>query len=169
MSEPFLGELKLAAFGFAPRGWAFCNGQLLPIAQNQALFSLLGTNYGGDGRLTFGLPDLRGRTPMHADSAISLGERAGHETVTLGVAELPPHTHTLNGTSDLANAAPPGGALPAAKPRGGLTRYAPPGSNTVMFPGSVAMAGGSQSHDNMQPFLVMTWLIALQGIFPSRN
>lgn len=167
--EPFLGELKLAAFGFAPRGWAFCNGQILPIAQNQALFALLGTTYGGNGQTTFALPDLRGRTPMHASAAINLGEKAGQEAVTLGVAQLPAHTHGLNGTSDLANAAQPGGALPAAKPRGGINRYAPAGSDTVMAPGSVAQAGGSQPHDNMQPFLVMNWLIALQGIFPSRN
>lgn len=170
MSDPFLGELKLAAFGFAPRGWAFCNGQILPIAQNQALFALLGTTYGGNGQTTFALPDLRGRTPMHAGVSISLGEKAGQEAVTLGVAQMPPHTHTLNGTSDLANAAQPGGALPAAKPRGGINRYAPAGSsNTVMSPGAVAPAGGNQPHDNMQPYLVMNWLIALQGIFPSRN
>lgn len=169
MSNPFLGELKLTAFGFPPKGWAFCNGQLLPINQNQALFSLLGTTYGGNGQTTFALPDLRGRTPVHAGADVSLGERAGAEAVALGTSQLPPHNHGLNGASDLANASVPGGALPAGKPRGGINRYAPAGSDTVMAPTSVTQAGGSQAHNNMQPYLVMNWVIALQGIFPSRN
>ena len=169
MAEPFLGELKLAAFNFAPRGWAYCDGQLLPIAQNTALFSLLGTNYGGNGQTTFALPDLRGRVPVHVGSDIALGQMGGVEAVTLLTTELPAHSHTLSGASDLANASAPGGALPAAKPRGGLTRYAPAGSNTVMAPGSVALTGGNQPHNNMQPYLVLAWLIAMEGIFPSRN
>jgi microcystin-dependent protein len=173
MADPFLGELKLAAFNFAPRGWAFCDGQLLPIAQNTALFALLGTNYGGNGQTTFALPDLRGRTPVHAGSSvngsISLGEQGGAEAVTLSTSQLPAHAHTLSGSSDLANASAPGGALPAAKPRGGISRYAPAGSNTVMASGSVTPAGGSQPHNNMQPYLVLSWLISVEGIFPSRN
>ena len=169
MATPFIGELKLAGFNFAPRGWAFCNGQLLPIAQNTALFALLGTNYGGNGQTTFALPDLRGRTPVHIGSNVNLGEQGGVESVTLTVAQLPAHGHTLAGSSDLANASAPGGALPAAKPRGGINRYAPAGSDTVMAPGSVAAAGGGQPHNNMQPYLVLSWLIALEGVFPSRN
>jgi microcystin-dependent protein len=171
MAEPFIGELKLAAFTFAPRGWAFCNGQLLPIAQNTALFSLLGTTYGGNGQTTFALPDLRGRVPVHSGSGgqVQLGEQGGTETVTLTSSQLPAHSHVLNGSSDLANASVPGGALPAAKPRGGLSRYATGASDTVMSPGSVGVAGGGQPHNNMQPYLVLAWLIALEGIFPSRN
>lgn len=171
MSEPFLGELKLASFNFAPKGWAFCNGQLLPINQNQALFALLGTIYGGNGTTNFALPNLQGRTPVHAGSSsgVVLGEVSGSETVTLNLSQLPQHVHAMNGSSDLANASAPGGALPAAKPRGGLNRYGSAGGNTVMAPGSIARVGGNQPHNNMQPYLVMTWLIALQGIFPSRN
>lgn len=169
MSDPFLGELKLMSFAFAPRGWALCNGQLLPINQNQALFALLGTTYGGDGRVNFALPDLRGRAPMHLGAGVSLGERGGAEAVALTLAQLPAHGHTLTATSDLANASAPGGAVPAAKPRGGINRYAPAGSNTAMNPGAIAARGGSQPHDNMQPYAVLNWVIALQGIFPSRN
>lgn len=171
MANPFLGELKLIGFTFAPKGWVFCNGQLLPIAQNQALFSLLGTTYGGDGRVTFALPDLRGRAPLHygGSEAIALGQRAGATAVTLSAAQLPAHTHALTATSDLANASVPGGAVPAAKPRGGMNRYAPVGSDTVMGPSALEPAGGSQPHNNLQPSLVMNWVIALVGIFPSRN
>lgn len=173
MSEPFLGELRLMSFNYAPRGWAFCDGQLLAIAQNQALFALLGTTYGGNGQTTFALPDLRGRAPMHAGPSsagnVALGERGGAESVTLTAGQLPIHTHTLAASSDLANASVPGNALPAAKPRGGMNRYAAPGSETLMAPSSLAPAGGSQPHPNMQPFTVLTWAIALQGIFPSRD
>lgn len=169
MSDPFLGELKLMSFAFPPKGWALCHGQLLPINQNQALFALLGTTYGGDGRVNFALPDLRGRTPLHTAVDVPLGMKAGQEAVTLTAGQMPAHTHTLSGTSDLANASVPGGALPAAKPRGGLNRYAPVGSDTVMGPTSLASVGGSQPHANLQPYTVLNWVIALQGIFPSRN
>ncbi|MFT7775635.1 phage tail protein [Roseateles sp.] len=171
MATPFLGELKLIGFTFAPKGWAFCNGQLLPINQNQALFSLLGTTYGGDGRVTFALPDLQGRAPLHygGTEGISLGQRAGASAVTLTASQLPAHSHALLATSDLANAGVPGGAVPAAKPRGGMNRYAPVGSDTVMGTSSLTSAGGSQPHSNMQPSLAMYWVIALVGIFPSRN
>lgn len=169
MSTPFLGELKLMSFGFAPKGWALCHGQLLPIAQNQALFALLGTNFGGNGQTTFALPDLRGRSPMHNGAALPLGEKAGQEAVTLLPSQMPAHSHSLTATNDLANASVPGGAVPAAKGRGGMSRYGPAGGATPMGPGALASTGGSQPHDNMQPFLVLNWVIALQGIFPSRN
>lgn len=171
MSDPFLGELKLAAFNFPPKGWAFCDGQTLPINQNVALFSLLGTTYGGNGVNTFRLPDLQGRVPLHAGQGdIPLGTVGGLENVSLIQAELPAHAHGISGTGDLANASAPGGALPAAKPRGGINRYASPAAgDTVMAPQAVSPAGGGQPHSNMQPYLVLNWLIALQGIFPSRN
>lgn len=173
MSSPFLGELRLMSFNFAPKGWAFCDGQLLAISQNQALFALLGTTYGGNGQTTFALPDLRGRAPMHAATSFAgsvvLGEAGGAESVTLSASQLPAHTHALAASSDLANASVPGGALPAAKPRGGMNRYAAGGGDTVMAPSSLASAGGSQPHPNLQPFTVLTWAIALQGIFPSRD
>lgn len=170
MSTPFLGELKLVSFAFAPKGWALCNGQVMSIQQNQALFSLLGTTYGGNGQTTFGLPDLRSRTALHTDFAgIPLGTLAGVENVTLTPSQLPAHNHPLTATGDLANASAPGNALPAGKPRGGIDRYGTSGtSNVTMSPGSVASAG-NQPHPNMQPYLVMNWVIALGGIFPSRN
>ena len=169
MSDQFLGELKLLSFGFPPKGWALCNGQILPINQNQALFSLLGTTHGGDGRTTFALPDLRGRTPLHVGGGVNLGDKTGQEGVTLTAGQLPAHTHSLTATNDLANASVPGGAVPAAKPRGGINRYAPAGNDALMGPTSLASVGGSQPHPNMQPFTVLNWVIALQGIFPSRN
>ncbi len=171
MATPYLSQISLFAFGFAPKNWALCNGQLLPIAQNQALFSLLGTQYGGDGVRTFALPDLRGRTPMHASTTYPSGVALGAEAVSLNVTQMPPHSHTLLAGSDLANANLPTGALPAAKPRGGVTMYAAPDpANTVqMHPASISASGGSQPHDNMQPYLTMNFAIALAGIYPSRN
>lgn len=169
MSDPFLGELKLLSFGYPPKGWALCNGQLLPISQNQALFALLGTYYGGNGQTNFALPDLRGRSPLHRDDSVPLGERGGLEAVSLTAGQMPAHTHTLTATNDLANASVPGGAVPAAKPRGGLSRYGPAGNDTLMGPTSLASVGGGQQHPNMQPFTVLSWVIALQGIFPSRD
>ncbi|MBI5925052.1 MAG: phage tail protein [Aquabacterium sp.] len=170
MSEPFLGEIRPTAFAFAPKGWALCNGQLLPIAQNQALFAILGTTYGGDGRTNFALPDLRGRSPAHTANTLPLGARVGEEAHTLTVNEIPPHTHGLQGASDLANNAAPVGNLPAAKGRGGKDIYAA-GSSPLqpMSPQAVAPAGGSQPHNNMQPYLAINFIIAMQGIFPSRN
>ncbi len=169
MSEPFLAELRIVGFNFAPRGWAHCDGQILPINQNQALFALLGTTYGGDGRTTFALPDLRGRSAVHAGNEIGLGTRTGSETVTLTAAQLPAHTHVQHAVSDFANAAVPGNALPAARPRGGALLYAAPGAPVAMNPASVAAVGGNQAHDNMQPFTVLNVVIALQGLFPPRN
>ncbi len=171
MSDPFVGGIRLFAGNFAPAGWALCQGQLLSIAENDVLFTLIGTTYGGDGRVNFALPDLRGRAPLHygGNEGIVLGQRAGSTAVTLTSSNLPAHTHTLTATSDLANASVPGGAVPAAKPRGGMNRYAPVGNDTVMSASSLASAGGSQAHANMQPSLTMNWVISLVGIFPSRN
>ena len=170
MAEPFLSEIRLMSFVFAPKGWAQCNGQLLPINQNQALFALLGTTYGGDGRVTFALPDLRARSPLHVGNNHALGERGGEQSHSLSAAELPSHSHTLSASSDVANSNLPGQALPAGKPRGGINRYAPAGSgNTTLHPGSLSSAGGSQAHLNLQPFLSLNFCIALQGIFPSPN
>ena len=169
MSSPFLGELKILSFAFAPRGWAQCNGQILPINQNQALFALLGTQYGGNGVQNFALPDLRGRGAVHVAPG-QVGQRIGQESVTLGVAQMPSHAHTLRAVSDLANANVPGNALPAARGRGGLAMFAAAGSsNTSLNPQAVTNAGGDQPHSNMQPFGVLNFCIALQGIFPSRN
>jgi microcystin-dependent protein len=168
MSDPFLGEIKLMAFGFAPRGWALCNGQLLPINQNQALFSLLGTTYGGDGRVNFSLPDLRGRVPMHMGSGHPLGERAGEQAHTVTVSELPSHAHGLSATTATATTGTPGTGVMLATAIGSPA-YGPPQNLVPMDPTSLASVGGSQAHQNMQPFLTVTFCIALQGIFPSHT
>ena len=165
MAEPFLSEIRIMSFVFAPKGWALCNGQLLPINQNQALFSLLGTTYGGDGRVNFALPDLRSRTPIHVGSGHTLGERGGEQAHTLSIAELPTHTHVANGTNANGSAAVPGGALLGAF----NNAYAQLANLTSINPGTISPAGGSQAHLNMQPFLVLSFCIALQGIFPSPN
>ena len=165
MAEPFLSEIRLMSFVFAPKGWALCNGQLLPINQNQGLFSLLGTTFGGDGRVNFALPDLRGRTPIHVGSGHTLGERGGEQAHTLSIAELPTHTHVAQASPTNANSpVPTGNVLGAA-----LNTYRSPDSLTALNPGSVTNAGGSQAHLNMQPFLTLSFCIALQGIFPSPN
>lgn len=166
MSEPFLGEIRLAGFNFAPKGWALCNGQLLPISQNMALYTILGTTYGGDGATTFALPDLRGRVPIHFGGGRNLGERSGEEGHTLSIAEMPLHFHQLNGSSTPANSAIPSGKVPA---RGASNFYGQFGTPTPMGAGSVRPAGGSQTHENMAPFLTLSFIIALQGLFPSRN
>jgi len=162
MSEPFLGETRLFSFNFPPRGWALCNGQLLPINQNQALFSLLGTTYGGDGQTTFALPNLQGRVPMHMGNNHMQGERAGEENHTLITGELPGHTHALRGAEALPNTGT-GGSL-AKTPR-----YTSSTLSAALAPGSLTAMGGSQPHSNLQPYLVLNFCIALQGIFPSQN
>ena len=169
MSEPFLAEIRILSFGFAPRGWALCNGQLLPINQNQALFALLGTTYGGDGRVTFALPDLRGRAPLHFGTAIVLGERAGAEAVALTASELPAHSHAVLADAEVATTSLPTSALLAKKPRYGADVYATPQSLVELRGDAVATAGGGLPHDNMQPFATLNFVIALQGIFPSQN
>ena len=164
MAEPFLSEIRIMSFVFAPKGWALCNGQLLPINQNQGLFSLLGTTFGGDGRVNFALPDLRGRTPIHVGSGHTLGERGGEQAHTLSIAELPTHTHVLNASSSTGNAPIPSPNLLATTP---LLIYSAPTNLGTMNAGSVTNTGGSQAHLNMQPFLTLSFCIALQGIFPS--
>lgn len=166
MAEPFLSEIRLMSFNFPPKGWALCDGQLLPINQNQALFSLLGTTFGGDGRVNFALPDLRARTPIHVGGGHTLGERGGETSHTLSISELPSHSHTLNAKNEQAkenitanhtfakSAAMPYGAEPA---------------NQALNSASMSSVGGSQVHPNQQPFLTISFCIALQGIFPSPN
>ena len=169
MAEPFLSEIRIMSFGFAPQGWALCNGQLLPINQNQALFSLLGTTYGGDGRVNFALPDLRARVPIHMGSGHTLGERGGEQAHTLSIAELPTHAHVLTASSAAANAPVPFG------PSGNLLAdtatkiYGPANNLQATNAGGVTNTGGSQAHLNLQPFLTLNFSIALQGIFPSPN
>ncbi|CCF82963.1 phage tail protein [Nitrolancea hollandica] len=165
MSEPFLGEVRMVAFSFAPRGWALCDGQLLPINQNQALFSLLGTVYGGDGVRTFALPDLRGRTPVHADTGHPLGQASGAETHTLVPAETPSHTHSVRAAAATAASPNPSGDL-LAKPATPI--YGPAKNLLNLLPGTVSMNGG-QAHENMQPYLVVNFAIALSGIYPTPN
>jgi microcystin-dependent protein len=166
MSEPFLGELRVVSFGFPPKGWASCNGQFLPINENQALFSLLGTMYGGNGQTTFALPDLRSRTAMHVGQGFIQGQRAGEEFHTLSIAEIPAHNHIGTGSSSVGDSAPPANHLLASTPALIYNALAAP---TTLQPGTVSNTGGSQSHENRQPFLVLNVIIALQGIFPSRN
>lgn len=168
MAEPFLAELRMMSFQFAPKGWALCNGQLLPINQNQALFSLLGTTYGGDGRVNFALPDLRGRTPLHFGSGFTLGERAGEQAHTLSIPELPQHLHLLQATSATGTTNTPGNTVMLGT-SGNYEAYHAPTNLVAMQPASVTNVGGSQAHLNMQPFLTMNYCIALQGIFPSPN
>jgi microcystin-dependent protein len=166
MAEPFLSEIRIFSFSFPPKGWALCNGQLLPINQNQALFALLGTTFGGDGRVTFALPNLQGRVPIHSGSGHTLGERAGEEAHTLSMAELPAHTHPLKGASNPATTATPDAGTYLARQ---ATTYHAPTGLVAMAPSAVASVGGNQAHPNMQPFLVLSFCIALQGIFPSQN
>jgi len=165
MAEPFLAEIRIMSFSFAPKGWALCDGQLLPINQNQALFSLLGTTYGGDGRVNFGLPDLRSRTPIHMGSGHTLGERGGEQAHTLSISELPTHAHTAQAAS-AASSTPiaTNNVLASAN-----NVYGPAANLTSLSPTSVINVGGSQAHLNMQPFLTLNFCIALQGIFPSQN
>src|SRR5829696_3052030 len=165
MAEPFLSEIRIMSFVFAPKGWALCNGQLLPINQNQPLFSLLGTTFGGDGRVNFALPDLRGRAPIHVGSGHTLGERGGEQAHTLSIAEIPTHTHVLNATSNDGGVVVPNGNLLAkAAP---ANPYHVAATLGAMNAASIANVGGSQAHLNMQPFLILSFCIALQGIFPS--
>ena len=170
MSEPFLAEVRIVGFNFAPRGWAFCDGQILPINQNQSLYSLLGTTYGGDGRTSFALPDLRGRTPIHVgrfNAGIDhrLGGKGGEETHTLSAAEMPQHKHVANASNDNATTVvATGNVLGRA-----LNLYEAPGTLTALRAGTLLNVGGGQAHNNMQPCIAVNFCIALRGLFPSRN
>lgn len=166
MSEPFLGEVKIISWNFPPKGWTFCNGQLLPINQNQALFSILGTTYGGDGRTTFGLPNLQGRMPVHVGNGIVLGELGGETAHTINISELPAHTHTPVGSSTNPPTSP--GAAGMLWSANNAKPFAP-SPNVSMNPACVLPVGGNQPHENMSPYLVLNFIIALQGIFPSPN
>lgn len=166
MADPFLSEIRIFSFNYVPQGWAFCNGQLLPINQNQALFSLLGTTYGGNGQTNFALPDLRGRSPIHFGAGYSLGERTGTESHTLTVAELPTHIHIAKATSSVQNTVAPSNNYFAASTPSSFYSGKP---NTSMLSPTISNVGGSQPHTNMQPTLVLNFGIALQGIFPSQN
>ena len=166
MSEPFLSEIRLMSFAFAPKGWALCNGQLLPINQNQALFSLLGTTYGGNGQTTFALPDLRGRLAAHVGDGRTLGEAGGEVAHTVIVSEMPSHTHAVVGTTAPVTTRLVGPGVALAESTGSAA-YSPPGSPVAMAANSRGTAGASQPHENRQPFLTLSFCIALQGIFPS--
>ena len=166
MGQPFLGEVKLIAWNFAPKGWAFCNGQFLAINQNQALFSLLGTSYGGNGQTTFALPDLRGRAALHQGQGFTVGQNGGQEFHTLTLGEMPAHNHFVNASDTQGDRNTVQGSLLAREvgvPYGAFS------SLTTLHPTTVTNFGGSQAHENRQPFLVINFIIALQGIFPSQN
>lgn len=167
MSEPFLAEIRICPFNFAPKGWAMCNGQQMPINQNQALFSLLGTTFGGNGQTTFALPDFRGRMPVHVGNGINQGQQGGQEAVTLSQFNLPAHTHAINGRSAVASTGAPGGATVGAKGRFGRDVLGPADGSATLADATVSNVGGSQAHNNMQPYLALNFIIALQGIFPS--
>jgi microcystin-dependent protein len=168
MSEPFLSEIKIVSFNFPPKGWALCNGQLLPINQNQALFALLGTTYGGNGQTTFALPNLQGQVPIHMGNGHTLGEKAGSTSVTLNQSQMPEHLHLLQASTAVSDTDTPSSAtlLGSSSPN---DLYTGPASLATEAPGTITNVGGSQPHNNMMPYLVLNFIIALQGIFPSRN
>ena len=168
MSTPYLGEIRVTSFSFAPIGWLMCNGQLLPINQYQALFAILGTTYGGNGVNNFQLPNLQGRVPIHFGAGFTQGQQGGEAAHTLTLSELPAHTHQLYASADLANASLPANALPAVKPRGGRDIYGPVAAPTPLESTAVGATGGSQPHENRPPYLTLNFIIAMSGIFPSR-
>jgi len=165
MSQPYVGEIRMVGFNFAPAGWALCDGQLLPISGYETLFNLIGTTYGGDGQSTFGLPDLQGRIPFHQGNGMVLGENGGSETVTLTMNEIPAHSHLLNGQSSAGSQSSPAGGVWAASSLDQFSTGAP----TTSMAALLQQSGGGQPHDNMPPFLVVNFVISLFGIFPSQN
>lgn len=165
MGTPFLGELKLISWNYAPKGWAFANGQFLPINQNQALFSLFGTQYGGNGQTTFALPDMRGRTSIHMGAGFTIGQAGGEAAHTVSMSEMPAHTHFVNANSGNAGVPIAVGNFFAAT----ASLYNPSNALTTLLPATVSNVGGSQAHENRQPYLVLNYIVALQGVFPSRN
>ncbi len=174
VSEPFIGQIMMFAGNFAPRGWAFCEGQLLSVAQNTALYSILGTTYGGNGQTTFALPDLRGRLPMQPGqgpglSPRSLGEQGGSESVTLNSSQMPAHNHSLNVSSQQGDTETPVGTVLAADNTASITNYRAAPIDGTMSPSAIGAAGGTQPHNNMSPFLCINFIIALEGIYPSRS
>lgn len=169
MATPYLGEIRIMSFNFAPRGWALCNGQFLPINQNQAMFSLLGTMYGGNGQTTFALPNLRGKTPIHFGNGHTIGEQGGEEAHTVSMSELPQHTHVLQAKADAATTNVPGSSNFLAATAPNLVYSGQSQNFTSMKSGSLTSVGGNQPHLNMQPFLTLNFCIALQGVFPSTN
>lgn len=167
MSDPFLGEIKIISWNFAPKGWAFCNGQFLPINQNQALFSLFGTMYGGNGQTTFALPDFRGKVPIHVGDGLTQGQVGGQSAHTITQSEMPAHNHFVQVTNtDATDSNPTGGVILA---KSVANSYGPATSLVTMSPSTIGNVGGSQPHTNQQPYLVLNFIVALQGIFPSRN
>jgi len=166
-SEPYLGQIEYYAFNFSPRGWTTCAGQILPINQNQSLYSLLGTTYGGDGRTSFALPDMRGRTPIHPNGSFQLGQRSGEETHSLNISEMPSHTHLLQATTNNGNQTTPTGNTMAFDAPDETYSDATP--NVTMHNSSIGTTGRGQGHNNMPPYLVINCNIAIQGLFPSRN
>jgi len=166
MSDPYVGEIRMAGFNFAPVGWSFCNGQLLPISEYVALYNLIGTTYGGDGQQTFALPDLQCRIPFHQGSSFILGQLSGTENVTLTTSQLPIHTHSLAASSAAGAQTSPAGGLWAQST---LDQFSTEANSHTMDPSAIVATGGSQPHDNMPPFLVINFIISLYGIFPSQN
>ena len=170
MAEPFIAEIRMMSFNFAPKGWALSNGQLLPISQNQALFSLLGTTYGGDGRVNFALPNLQGRVPLHFDAEYTLGQAAGEQAHTLTISELPQHIHFVNCSNDVTDQpTPANNFLGKVDTTVVGSPYAAFSAATPLIAGTFANTGGSQAHQNMMPYLTISFCIALQGIFPSQT
>ena len=165
MSSPFLAEIRIMSFNFPPKGWAFCNGQLLPINQNQALFSLLGTMYGGDGRVHFALPNLQGRVPLHFSAGFNQGQLGGETAHTLNTSEIPAHIHPATASSNVADQGSPAGGYLAVESSNAYSSHA----DSPMASQALSIVGGNQPHENMPPYLVLSFCIALQGIFPSRN
>lgn len=169
MAEPFLGEIRMIGFNFAPRGWALCDGQILPISQNQSLYSLLGTTYGGDGRTVFNLPDLRGRAPAHFGDEIDQGESGGAERVVLTEAQLPSHDHLVRASAEIASTAEPADGLLAKRGLFDPSIYAASANRVDLHPDSVSFTGGNLGHENQQPYQALYFMIAIMGNFPSRN